>query len=134
MSGSHLGRMACTVVLVGLVWVLALAGCDTYRPQNGEGSWERHRINTIKDYVYIVELCHRTHMQDDPDLYLSRDEDPYNNWWKVSSWGDPYCDVIVFRAKKNGRMYVAVEGWDSQDDGPVDYYIRVRQRKNPARG
>ena len=100
-----------------------------------EGTWERHRINTKKGYTYIVELCAQTAgSEDDPDLYLSRDEDPYHNSWKSSSFSDPKPDVIVFRAKQDGRMYVAVRGWDSKDDNNVDYLIRVRRRLNPPRG
>ena len=100
-----------------------------------KGSWERHRINTVAGYTYIVELCTRyAGGKTDPDLYIGRDEDPYNNFWKKSNQFDPRPDVIVFRAKKTGRMYVAVYGFDNEGDCVVSYSIRVRRRLNPARG
>jgi len=99
------------------------------------GTWERHRILTHKDYMYIVELCTQTAGSlDDPDLYLSRDEDPKANAWKTSVNFDPWPDTIVFRSKKDGIMYVGVHGWNTSDDGNVDYSLRVRRRLNPTRG
>lgn len=98
-----------------------------------QGQWERHRFQTKAGYTYVVEVVHYDldEMEDDPDLYLSRDADPYAHFWQRSYWGGPLCEVIVFRAGRDGTMYVGVVGYHSGPNNVVKYAIRVRQRLNP---
>lgn len=99
-----------------------------------QGQWERHRFSTVKDSVYIVELV-SANPNFDVDLSLSRDQDPYNNYWKRSREFPPHCDVIVFRSNREGTMYVAVVALPAVF-APVNvpYEIRVRARPNPPVG
>jgi len=92
-----------------------------------EFSWERHRFETRKNITYIVELDAVNNTQDDPDLDISRDPDPYNNSWRWSWDVVGHPDLVVFRADRDGVMYISVYGWESLDDGTVDYNIRVRK-------
>ena len=94
-----------------------------------EGAWERHRFETRKNITYLVELDASNNTKDDPDLDISREPDPYNNWWRGSYYGTGYPDLVVFRADRDGVMYIAVSGFDSLDDGTVDYNIRVRKAR-----
>jgi len=100
-----------------------------------EGSWVRHRIATKKGYAYLVTLCNAgTEVDDDPDLDISRDADPFNNSWRWSwNWGT-WADVIVFRSGEDGFMYVSVYGWDGGGDGQVDYAIQAQRRQVPPLG
>ena len=93
------------------------------------GAWERHRIDTKRGTIYIIELYHRTSLNDDPDLYISRNPDPYTNWWRCSTSFDPLGEVIVFKSNQVGTMYIGVRGYDSVDDSNVDYFIHVRTAK-----
>jgi len=86
-----------------------------------------HSFQTYNGVAYQVEIVGKRNM-DDPDLYLSRDPDPRNNWWKRSRRYAPYMDGFVFKSTQDGTMYVAVHGWDSgPEDGTVEYYIHVRK-------
>jgi len=180
------GVLVCTLAVLGLMWVVALAGCGSdavgesqdqsvaaaqdeclfggadnpekasrtaaageedsekaYLPFDGtwivgsvaEGSWVRHRIATKKGYTYLVTLCNvGTEVDDDPDLFISRDPDPYNNTWRSCSWGGPYADVIAFRSGGDGFMYVAVYGWYGGGDGNTYYAIQAQRRQVPPLG
>jgi len=89
-----------------------------------QGTWERHRFEVKAGNYYAVELCPITSSGDDPDLYISRDPDPFNNYWRVSAWG-AYSDLVVFKAGTTGVMYAAVYGFSGAGDGTVSYGISV---------
>jgi len=90
-----------------------------------EGTWEKHRMSTKTGYYYVIELCAHDNQKDDPDLYISRNTDPYTHLWRSSGFGAPLSDTIVFKAAQDGVMYIAVRGYNSSDDDQVSYYIRV---------
>ena len=92
-----------------------------------EGGWERHRFETRAGIVYLVELTGSNSTQDDPDLFISRNPDPYGSYWRASGFGRPLPDVLCFRSNQDGVMYIGVQGFSSLDDNNVGYHIRVRQ-------
>jgi len=93
------------------------------------GSWERHRVETKKNVTYLVDLGAVDTTTDDPDLDISRNPNPYGHSWRYSWRGRPYPDLLVFRSDRDGVMYIAVSGYNSLDDGTVDYNIRVRKAR-----
>ena len=99
---------------------------DSYWNDNSVpiGTWERHRFEVKRGNYYAVELCPITGSGDDPDLYISRDPDPYNHSWRGSAYFS-HSDLVVFKAGTTGVMYVAVYGY-SGGGGNCQYGISVR--------
>ena len=90
-----------------------------------EYSWERHRFLVKAGNYYAVEVCPLTLSGDDPDLYLSRDPDPYTNSWRMSA-STQHSELIVFKAGTTGVMYAGVQGSTGGGDVTCEYGIRVR--------
>ena len=92
------------------------------------GGWERHRFDTRAGKAYQVEIF-SLQWQDDPDLYVGRKPgiSPWSKYWRKSTRDDQYMDGIVFKAAKDGPMYVVVHGYsDGYGSGEVDYTIHAR--------
>jgi len=88
-------------------------------------TWERHRFEVKAGNYYMVELCPIVSYLHDPDLFISRDPDPYNNVWLGSFYGT-HSDLVVFKAGTTGVMYVAVYGFNGAAGGNCQYGIQVR--------